>query len=181
MEGGRWEGVRGILQFLLAHRTGDVAMMHTGGEKSFSARDRVRDLRGMARVACFTMNANSSHPTTTTHTNQQFVHRFEIQLRQSFIEIVVPALRSWFRSKKGFVRKPHQTENTTRNKNKQTNKLSGGTLARTPAHLLGGLPRHSDDNSLVCLHGTKLFHSGVPRLQETSYVDVRVQKEKELE
>jgi len=43
-------------------------MMHTGGEKSFSARDRARDLRGMARVACFTMNANSSHP--TTHPNQ---------------------------------------------------------------------------------------------------------------
>jgi len=65
-----WEG---ILQFLLAHTTGDVAMMHTGGEKSFSARDRVRDLRGMARVAFFTMNANSSHP-TTHHPPQPAIH-----------------------------------------------------------------------------------------------------------
>jgi len=95
--------VRGILQFLLAHRTGDVATMHTCGEKSFSARDRVRDLRGMARVACFTMNAKSSHPTT----HHPHHHRFEIQLRQSFIEIVVPALRSWFRHQSD------QTENTT--------------------------------------------------------------------
>jgi hypothetical protein len=68
-----WKGGAGkvceVLQFLLAHRTGDVATMHTGGEKSFSARDRVRDLRGMARVACFTMNANSSHPPPTPTSN----------------------------------------------------------------------------------------------------------------
>jgi len=58
-------GDQHILNFSrLSHTTGDVAMTHTGGEKSSSARDRVRDLRGMARVACFTMNANSCHPTT---------------------------------------------------------------------------------------------------------------------
>jgi hypothetical protein len=74
-----------------------LAQMHTGGEKSISARDRVRDLRGMVGVACFTMNANSCHP-TTHHPPQPAIrpHPFtdfnQLQLRQSFIEIVVPAL-----------------------------------------------------------------------------------------
>jgi hypothetical protein len=73
---------------------------------SISARDRVRDLRGMAGVACFTMNANRCHPTTQpppqppNHLppNPQLVLHpgisIQIQLRQSFIEIVLPALRS---------------------------------------------------------------------------------------
>jgi len=58
------------------HTTGDVAMTHTGGEKSMSARDRVRDLRGMARVACFTMNANSCHPTTQPRLTSLTSHSF---------------------------------------------------------------------------------------------------------
>jgi hypothetical protein len=103
-----WDSVRHrrgdehIVQFLSpAHTTGDVAMMHTGGEKSISARDRVRDLRDMARVACFTMNANSCHttsqpPTPTRNSSSPIQIK---QLRQSFIEIVVPALRSWCRTK----------------------------------------------------------------------------------
>jgi hypothetical protein len=77
----------------------EPAACHTGGEKSFSARDRVRDLRGMARVACFTMNANSCHP-TTHHSPQPAIRlTHSLQLRQSFVEIVVPALRSWCWSK----------------------------------------------------------------------------------
>jgi len=73
--------------------------MHTGGEKSISARDRVRDLRGMVGVARFTMNANSCH-STTHHPPQPAIrpHPFtdfnQLQLRQSFIKIVVPALRT---------------------------------------------------------------------------------------
>jgi hypothetical protein len=43
--------------------------------------------------------ANSCHPTTQpptpTRNSSSPIHRFQIQLRQSFIEIVVPALRSW--------------------------------------------------------------------------------------
>jgi len=69
----------------------------------------------MAGVACFTTNANSCHPTTQppNHPPQHSSsHRFQIQLRQSFIEIVVPALS-------------------------ETRTLGSGRLARTPARLLG--------------------------------------------
>ena len=53
-----------ILQFLSRWhtQTGEVAMMHTAAEKSIGARDRVRDLRGMARFACFTTRKVATQP-----------------------------------------------------------------------------------------------------------------------
>jgi hypothetical protein len=93
----------------LAHTTGDVAMMHTGGEKSFSARDRVRDLRGMARVACFTMNANSSHP-TTHHPPQPAIRPHPKQISNPAATVIHRNSRTCTQE---LVRKPHRTENAT--------------------------------------------------------------------
>ena len=90
----RWIGDQHILQFLSRWhtQTGDVAMMHTGGEKSIGARGSGTISAGHGTVRML-HDAKSCHP--TTHPNRKTSSPYQIsnQLRQSFIEIVVPALR----------------------------------------------------------------------------------------